>query len=590
MCGIIGYAGRGRDAAKSVYEGLLRLEYRGYDSAGISVLDGGRITTIKRSGRVNQLEQAVSGLYGGIAIGHTRWATHGAPSDINAHPHNCGVFSVVHNGIIENYAELKEELAAKGRKCISETDSEVIALLADSLYSGDALAAVSAAVKRLKGSFAIAVLCKGLDGFIAVRHKSPVAIGICDGAYFAASDVPALPDEAEDVYFLEDGDIALVTKENISFYDFDLIGQTRNCCRIVRGQFSADKGKYAHFMAKETDEDARTVRETTEAFLRSVDISGIASLVSAADEIIITGCGTAYNSGLIARRYFESALNRRVTVEIASELRYYPPPVGDRTLVIAISQSGETADTVEAALKLRESGASVIAVTNCGFSAITRIAHIVVPVCAGAEICVAATKSYMGQLAALYLISRCSGNVVAAAEELRDVADKMQPVLSESSEAQRLSEMFSVSFAVFFLGRGIDYDAAVEASLKLKEVSYVFSDAYPSGELKHGTLALIDENTTSLFIICQPETAKKCISAVHEVLCRGGKVAVITSLPEIARELEEVLPVWELPTVAPHLSPFLSSAALQRAAYLTAVRLGRNPDKPRNLAKSVTVE
>ena len=590
MCGIVGYAGRGKRAAKCVYEGLLRLEYRGYDSAGISVLDGGKITTVKRSGRVCQLESAASELSGGIAIGHTRWATHGAPSDINAHPHNCGAFSIVHNGIIENYAELKEELAAGGRLCVSDTDSEVIALLIDSLYSGDALAAVAAAVARLKGSFALAVVCRDFEGFIAVRHKSPVAIGILDGAFFAASDVPALPDEAEDVYFLEDGDIAAVTPQSIVFYDFALNVQKRESCRILRGQFTADKGEYAHFMAKEIDEDARTIRDTAEAFLRSADTEALGRLLTSSDEIIITGCGTAYNSGLIARRYFESALGRRVTVEIASELRYYPPPVGKNTLVIAISQSGETADTVEAVQMLKAGGASVIAVTNCGYSAITRIAHAVVPVCAGSEVCVAATKSYIGQLAALYLISRCTGDVSAAAEELMDVAQKIPSVIADKACADIFSDMCAESFAVFFLGRGADCDVAVEAALKLKEVSYVFSDAYPSGELKHGTLALVDESTLSVFIICQPETAKKCLSAVHEVLCRGGRAAVLTSVPEVADELVKVLPVWRLPSVAPRLSPFLSSAALQRVAYLTAVKLGKNPDKPRNLAKSVTVE
>lgn len=590
MCGIVGYAGRGKCAAKCVYEGLLRLEYRGYDSAGISVLDGGKITTVKRSGRVCQLESAAGGMGGGIAIGHTRWATHGAPSDINAHPHNYGAFSVVHNGIIENYAELKEELAEGGRLCVSETDSEVIALLIDSLYSGDALAAVAAAAARLKGSFALAVLCRDFEGFIAVRHKSPVAIGECDGAFFAASDVPALPAEAENVYFLEDGDIAAVTYDGIAFYDFGLNAQRRESCRIPRGQFTADKGGYVHYMAKEIEEDARTIRDTAEAFLRSADADALGSLLTSSDEIIITGCGTAYNSGLIARRYFESALGRPVTVEIASELRYYPPPVGKNTLVIAISQSGETADTVEAVHKLRESGASVIAVTNCGYSAITRIAHAVVPVCAGAEICVAATKSYMGQLAALYLISRCTGDVRAAAKELTDVAEMIPSVISDDANADCFSDMCAESFAVFFLGRGADYDAAVEASLKLKEVSYIFSDAYPSGELKHGTLALVDESTLSVFIICQPETANKCLSAVHEVLCRGGRAAVLTSVPEAAEELGKYLSVWKLPTVSPRLAPFLSAAALQRVAYLTAVRLGRNPDKPRNLAKSVTVE
>ncbi len=588
MCGIIGGISLSANAAATVYDGLLRLEYRGYDSAGISALDGGAITTVKRGGRVSALGKDAAALAGRAAIGHTRWATHGAPSDINAHPHNSGAFSLVHNGIIENYAELKAELVARGYSFASETDSEVIVKLIDDCFSGDFPAAVAAALRRLKGSFAVAVLYAGFDGVIVARYKSSLIVSGCKEGIFAASDVPALPADAENIFVLEDGDIAVITSGGVRFYDFYLNPVARVQRHIVRGEYDSDAGNYPHFMLKEICQDARTVADTAEAFSRSADLAAISSAVGDAEEIIITGCGTAYNAGLMARRYFEQAGKRHVRIEIASELRYYPPADCSRALVIAVSQSGETADTVEAVRLLKARGATIIAVTNCGYSAITRTADIVVPVCAGAEICVAATKSYLGQLVALRLISRAR-SALAEAEELVAVARKMPEVLACDEMSSLFADECAQSSAVFFLGRGADYDAAVEASLKLKEVSYIFSDAYPAGELKHGTLALVDESTLSVFVICQPLTAEKCINAVHEVLCRGGRVAVITDDDALAAQLVGI-PVWKLPAVNSELSPLLAAVALQLTAYKAAVLLERNPDKPRNLAKSVTVE
>lgn len=590
MCGIIGVVGRSGKAAAEVYAGLERLEYRGYDSAGISVLTAGGIVTAKRAGRVGNLKDAVAGLGGDIAIGHTRWATHGEPTDVNAHPHVSGKFSVVHNGIIENFRELKEELTAAGETFLSDTDSEVIVKLIDRSYKGDPLAAVGAAVKRLSGSYALAILCEDLDGIIAVKYKSPVVIGFGDDGITLCSDIPALPASTREICVPEDGDIAVIGADSVSCYNVDLKSVKRVRRPISIGQFAAGKGNYPHFMIKEICESERTLRETCDGFFRYANIKRLTSFVRNADRIIITGCGTAYNAGLLAKKFFDESGGVFCSAEIASELRYADVRVTSATLVIAVSQSGETADTVEAAIALKAAGAKVIAVTNCGYSQITRIAHLTVPVCAGAEVCVAATKSYIGQIAALYLISRLAGDVFTARNELLGLCASVAEMTENSERAKAIAAECAKSSAVFFLGRGIDYDVAVEGSLKLKEISYIFSDGYPSGELKHGTLALIDESTLSVFIVCDPNLAEKCENAVSQVSSRKGRVAVITPLKEVAQKAEESGEVWLIPAVPPKLSPFVSAIALQLIAYETAVALGRDPDKPRNLAKSVTVE
>ncbi len=590
MCGIIGVAKKRGNAVAEVLEGLKRLEYRGYDSAGLSVLSGGEIATVKRGGRVSGLEEGAAALSGGVAIGHTRWATHGEPSDKNAHPHNSGAFSIVHNGIIENFAELKAELLAEGAEFLSQTDSEVIVKLIDKYYKGDALSAVAKAVERLKGSYALAVLCRGFDGIIAVKYKSPVVVGFSDSGVTLCSDVPALPAEVTSVCVPEDGDFAVITAQSARFYNSSLSPVMRVRRPVFLDQFNSGTGSYAHYMIKEIHETQRTVRETCEGFFRTVDVKRLSEYVRGADRIIMTGCGTAYNAGLAARRFFSDRCGVFCQVEIASELRYSIPRVTPATLVLAISQSGETADTVEAVQELKKAGARVVAVTNCGYSAITRVAHMVVPVCAGAEVCVAATKSYTGQLAALYLISKLSCDVFDAQSELLSVCPMIGEVLKGAKRAEEIASLCAQSKAVFFLGRGIDYAVAVEASLKLKEVSYVFSDGYPAGELKHGTLALVDENTLSVFVICDEALAEKCLNAASQIASRKGKVAVITCLDGVAEKLKDTATVWKIPDSPLNLSPFSSSVALQLVAYHTAIILGRDPDKPRNLAKSVTVE
>ncbi|MDE7163624.1 MAG: glutamine--fructose-6-phosphate transaminase (isomerizing) [Clostridia bacterium] len=590
MCGIIGVAKKRGNAVAEVLDGLKRLEYRGYDSAGLSVLSGGAIATVKRGGRVSGLEEGAAALSGGVAIGHTRWATHGEPSDQNAHPHNSGAFSIVHNGIIENFAELKAELLAEGAIFSSETDSEVIVKLIDKYYKGDALSAVAKAVERLKGSYALAVLCRDFDGIIAVKYKSPVVVGFSESGVTLCSDVPALPADVTSVCVPEDGDFAVITAQSVRFYNSAMSAVMRVRRPVFLDQFNAGLGNYAHYMIKEIHETQRTVRETCEAFFRTVDVKRLSEYVRGADRIIMTGCGTAYNAGLAARRFFSDRCGIFCQVEIASELRYSPPHVTPATLVLAISQSGETADTVEAVQELKKAGARVVAVTNCGYSAITRVAHMVVPVCAGAEVCVAATKSYTGQLAALYLISKLSCDVFDAQSDLLSVCPKIGEVLKGAKSAEEIAELCAQSKAVFFLGRGIDYAVAVEASLKLKEVSYVFSDGYPAGELKHGTLALVDENTLSVLVISDDALAEKCLNAASQIASRKGKVAVITCLDGVAEKLKGKATVWKIPDSSVKLSPFLSAVALQLVAYRAAIILGRDPDKPRNLAKSVTVE
>ncbi len=587
MCGIAGVALVNGRASSEVYKALKRLEYRGYDSAGVAVKGEDGIAVVKKSGRVDSLGAYIGDLRGNTAIGHTRWATHGVPSDVNAHPHVCGKFAVVHNGMIENYRELKAELTSRGVKFLSETDSEVVAALIDSLYDGDALAAVAGAVKRLKGSFALAVLHADSDGIIAVKYKSPVVVGFAEDGVYISSDIPALPGCVKEICLPEDGDVIRVTAKGADFYDCDLNPVRRakkvaticdNCCT---------KGAYPHYMIKEINEAERTVRATAEAFCGNVDRQCIARWLGEADRIIITGCGTAFNAALVGKGYLEERWRAFCSAHIASELRYALPAVTPSTLVLVVTQSGETADVVEAATELKCKGARVVAITNCGYSAITRVAHRVVPVCAGAEISVAATKSYIGQIVALYLLSRLPSE--AAAEEIAGVCADFDAVL-RSEKAAEIASVCADSSAVFFLGRGRDYAVAREASLKLKEVSYIFSDGYPAGELKHGTLALIDENTLSVFFICDKAVAEKCENAVEQVVSRNGRAAVITTIPAVADSVKGRAAVWLLPECPEHLSPLISAVALQLIAYNAAVLLKRDPDKPRNLAKSVTVE
>lgn len=589
MCGIVGYAGSD-SAAKIVYDGLNRLEYRGYDSAGIAVMNYGRIEVIKSVGRVQKLNTYAQILEGNICIGHTRWATHGKPSKANAHPHSAGGITLVHNGIIENYSELKSKLQSDGEIFLSETDSEVIVRLINRLYDGNLLDAVMKCADMLKGSYALLVICAGKQEIVAAKYRSPIIIGLGDGCNYCASDEPALAGKCDNICVLEDGDFAKITADNVKIYD-------RSGKRVVREvqpntaeTAALALGGYPHYMIKELWESPATVKNTISAIRGCA--SEIKDALSGADKIVLTGCGTAYHAALVGKRYFEEIAKIPTEVEYAGELRYNTPIITERTALITVTQSGETADTVEAARLYKSFGAKIFAVTNSLHSAITRIADVVVPVVAGSEICVAATKSYSGQLAALYLIALQLASSNVTKELCAELCTAPELILQtlQTIDIYALAEMCARACGVYFLGRGIDYAVALEGSLKLKEVSYLAGSGYPASELKHGTLALIDSGTLSVFLINDPAIAAKGANAVEQALSRGGMVAVLTSLPDVQSQFAGRAEVIKLPECGKYLSPFASAAALHYLAYRTAVTLDRDPDKPRNLAKSVTVE
>ncbi len=590
MCGIIGYAGK-NNAADVVYKGLKRLEYRGYDSAGAAFMLGGKITVIKKEGKVETLAQYLNNVSADIGIGHTRWATHGKPSDINAHPHSAGAITVVHNGIIENYSELKERLISDGADFLSDTDSEVAAHLINEFYKGDLTAAVAQAVKMLKGSYALMAIRAGESKIVAARYKSPLIVGYGNGENFCASDEPALAGICEKVCVLEDGDIAEITADGVNIYNGNLQLVIRSVLPNLAVSESLGLGDCPHYMLKELREVPQSVQFTHKAFYGVEE--KLKSALSGVNRVIFTGCGTAYHAALIGKRYVESFARIPAEAETAGEFRYKNPVFGAGAAVFAISQSGETADTVEAARLAKAGGAKVVAVTNCLRSELTRIADVVVPVAAGVEICVAATKSYTGQVAALYLCA-----LTLAGEDIGGWRGKLllkMPELCkkavESIDAGALAQLCASARGVYFLGRDIDYAVAVEGSLKLKEVSYIAGEGYPAGELKHGTLALIDGKTVSIFIITDGGLAGKTENAVEQVVSRGGKAAVITNVDGVEERLKDKADYFiKLPECDKYLSPLVSAVAVQLIAYRTAVMLGRDPDKPRNLAKSVTVE
>lgn len=592
MCGIAGVASVGQNAVKDAYSCLERLEYRGYDSVGIAaVCAPDNLSVVKRSGSVNSIFSEVQNLCSSLAIGHTRWATHGAPCQKNAHPHVSGKIAIVHNGVIDNYLDLRKAL---GGTYLSDTDSEVIARLIDCNYSlsGNLLCTVADAAKLLKGSFAFAVLCPHFNGIIAAKYKSNAVIGFGNGQTYLVSDISALPCGVDSACVLCDGDLAVITSNGATVYDFNLNKVSRSNIKLPPQAHGASKGEYPHFMINEIMEEERTIKDTAEGFLHA-NLSALSPLLNGADRIILTGCGTAYNAALVACRYFSCRASAVCTASLANELKYQKVAITSKTLLVVITQSGETADVVAAAEQFKSQGASVVAITNCGYSAITRIADVLLPVCAGAEICVAATKSYCGQLAAAYMLSCLFINnnvsVGKAFGQMVDISQKLACVHA-GDVSEKLAAECAKGKGVFFLGRGYDYDIAVEAALKLKEVSYIFSDGYSAGELKHGTLALVDENTLSVLVCGDKTLAEKTVNTARQILSRRGRVAVITNVQAICDMFEGEVTVWLLPECLPQFFPFIASTALQLVAYRTAVILGRNPDKPRNLAKSVTVE
>lgn len=589
MCGIIGYIGD-KNATEIIYEGLANLEYRGYDSAGIALRIGGKNAVFKRQGRVEKLLPVIDGIKSDMGMGHTRWATHGKPSDENAHPHSYGKISVVHNGIIENYGILRGQLEKNGEKFASSTDSEVIAHLISSNYTGSLSEAVSKTVKMLEGSYALIAMCEGREELVVAKYKSPLILGLGYGENFCASDEPALAGKCPEICVLEDGDIAVLTKSEVNIFDVNLNPAIRQNTLNSALPAVFDLGDCPHYMLKELREVPASIKNTASAF--SDIAESFKNAISGAGRIIVLGCGTAYHAGLLGKRYIESFARIPVEAENAGEFRYKNPVITAGTVVFAVSQSGETADTVEASKLAKSSGAKLVAVTNSPHSQLSRLADLVVPVVAGSEICVAATKSYTGQITALYLSALLLAGMEIDGENARNlgICAGQCKNLCQNLNIDTVAHMCAESRGVYFIGRDLDYAVALEGSLKLKEVTYIPGEGYPAGELKHGTLALIDGNTLTVVVITDEALAGKCANAVNEVVTRGGKAVVITNIASAAEELKGQAEIVLLPECGKYLSPLLSAVAVQMIAYKAAVILGRNPDKPRNLAKSVTVE
>ncbi len=602
MCGIIGYIGD-EAVAPLLLEGLTRLEYRGYDSAGIAVLQGDELVRFRRAGKVRDLRQALPTalLTATVGIGHTRWATHGAPTEENAHPHiDCrGEIALIHNGIIENHAILRDELLQAGHAFRSQTDTEVLAHLVEHYYEGDLLAAVTRAVRRAEGAFALAVLSSDApDRLIAARRGSPLVVGQSANAGFIASDIPALLGKAESVVFLADDELAEITRHSIRIVDFEGREVKRPSHRVTTDQVSIQKGGYKHFMLKEIHEQDRAVGETIREKIdagRAPDDGGLT--LRPYDHIYLISCGTAFHASLAAEYLWEQYLDVPIQAMIASEFRMRSPHLSDRSLVIAVSQSGETIDTLMALRRAKEAGAQVIALVNNEQSTIDREATASVYTRAGIEIGVAATKTFTAQIAALGLLGLQLGRVRWSNEEIeRELGQltllpgRINESLQRESQIRAVAERVQHASDVLFLARGALYPIALEGALKLKEISYIHAEGYPSGEMKHGPIALIDENTPVVFLVSRDIAFEKLLSNMEEVKARNGYVIAVTDAPDdatITKLSDATLPVAHVAGIS---RPILFTLPLQLLAYHTAVWRGTDVDQPRNLAKTVTVE
>lgn len=607
MCGIVGYIGY-RDSQDILVEGLKKLEYRGYDSAGIAVHNGCDLQVRKAKGRLAVLEGhlAEHPVEGSIGIGHTRWATHGKPSDVNSHPHTDAShrISVVHNGIIENYVELKEELASKGHEFVSETDTEVIAHLIADLYEGDVVAAVRAAVRRVRGAYALGVLAESEpEKLVAVRMHSPLIIGLGENENFIASDIPAILEYTRNVYILEDGEMAILTKDRVILTDLEGREIRRDAYRVEWDLQTAEKGGFEHFMLKEIFEQPRAYRDTMSPRIdgdRVVlpEIGMTPDAIRAIRRIHIVACGTAYHAGLVGKRVIEQLTRIPVETDVASEYRYRNPIVGPDTLVIVVSQSGETADTLAALREAKRQGARVLAITNVVGSSAAREADDVMLTMAGPEIAVASTKAYSAQLIAFFLFGLYlaqtletveAAEVAAVVAALQQLPEHVESLLNRAELMKKVAEQFKHVESMFFIGRGLDYMVAQEGSLKLKEISYIHSEAYAAGELKHGTLALITDGVPVIALATQEDVFEKTLSNIVEVKARGAHVLGIANEgnAELSKTADETL---YIPRTHALLTPALSVIPLQLLAYYASLARGNDVDKPRNLAKSVTVE
>lgn len=604
MCGIVGYIGN-RQASSILLDGLEKLEYRGYDSAGIAILGKDEIKCCKTKGRLANLRELASNADtdGSVGIGHTRWATHGEPSDVNSHPHlsNDGTIAVVHNGIIENYVELREFLSEKGYTFLSETDTEVIPNLVNYFYNGDLLEAVIEATKMLSGSYAICVLCTAEpEKIVAVRKDSPLIIGLKKHEKFVASDIPAVLKETRNVYLLEDNEYVVLNADSAKMYTMDMQEISREVYKVTFDDNAAEKDGYDHFMLKEIHEQPKAVRDTLAGRIISDEPVNFDNLcyddIKNAEKIYIVACGTAYHAGLVGKTAIERLCSVLVEVDIASEFRYRDPIINEKTLLIVISQSGETADTLAALRLAKKKGAKVIAVTNVVGSTVSREADSVFYTHAGPEIAVASTKAYTTQLIALYVfalyLAENKKTLDKSALEnyknaLLELPEKVDAVLKCEKTIAKLSKKFVNETDIFFLGRGLDYAVAMEGSLKLKEISYIHSEPYAGGELKHGPIALIEDGTVVICISTSERLKPKMDSNIKEVVTRGAYIVGVQTEGLAAEGFDEICTI---PSVEELFSPVVSVIPLQMIAYYVSVAKGCDVDKPRNLAKSVTVE
>jgi glucosamine--fructose-6-phosphate aminotransferase (isomerizing) len=615
MCGIVGYVGP-KPVVPVIMEGLKKLEYRGYDSAGVAVVRRGSLETRRSAGKLSNLEDALGKqpLNGEFGIGHTRWATHGRPTEENAHPHrDChNRIVVVHNGIIENYLELKRELTAEGHKFVTETDTEIAAHLVEKESRGDGLpAAVRRALKRLRGLFALVLIsADDPETIVAVRNGPPVVVGLGEQEFFVASDIPAILSHTREIVFLDDGEMAVVKRSGVEFFDFAGHPVKKAPQHITWDPVMAEKAGYAHFMLKEIHEQPWAVRETVlgrmsaetgEVFLEEMTLD--AATLASINRVVILGCGTSWHSGLVGKFLIEELARVAVEVDYSSEFRYRSPIVDERTLAVAITQSGETADTLGALREAKRLGARSLAICNVVGSMATREAEGTIYTHAGPEIGVASTKAFTSQLVALHLLAVALGQARGTLSrdaaksflrELEQLPVGIEGALRTSAAVEAVAASVHRVSDFLYLGRGINYPIALEGALKLKEISYIHAEGYPAGEMKHGPIALIDEDLPIVALAAKDAVFEKVVSNVQEAKARGARVIAFTSA-SLVPAFEAVLDksrdvVLSVPDAHPLLSPVLLTIPLQLLAYHVAVRRGADVDQPRNLAKSVTVE
>ena len=608
MCGIVGYIGKSQ-AAPIILDGLSKLEYRGYDSSGMAVFDGNEIRIEKAVGRLKVLEAKTEGgatMPGTMGIGHTRWATHGAPSDENAHPHfnKAGTIAVVHNGIIENYIKIRNKLVKRGYEFLSETDTEVIAHMLDYYYTGNPIETIAKVLQRVEGSYALGIMFEDFpDQIFAARKDSPLIVGKKEDECFIASDVPAILKYTRQVYYVDNQEIVRLQRGNLTFYNLDEEEVEKESVTIKWDAEAAEKGGYEHFMLKEMYEQPKTLTDTIMPRIKDHDI--VIEELNMSDEEIkgitkihIVACGSAYHTGVTGKYIFEGLARIPVEVDVASEFRYRKPILLQNEMVIVISQSGETADTLAALRESQASGLKVLGIVNVVGSSIAREADNVMYTWAGPEIAVATTKAYSAQLSALYLLAMKFAKVrnqitqstfESMLEDVKRLPFQIERLLNNKESIQKFANRYLAAQNVFFIGRGIDYAISLEGSLKLKEISYIHSEAYAAGELKHGTISLIEDGTLVVAVATQPELYQKTVSNMVEVKARGAFVMAVTN--EDHKEIEKAADyVFYLPKTNPYFANSLAIIPLQLFGYYIAVGRGCDVDKPRNLAKSVTVE